>query len=328
MTRSRAALLAGAALLVGSTGFVLATRGPEPPSPTPPGAFSFAAMGDSPYYFFEDLQYRVVLQDLAQHDLALVLHVGDLFWTRCTDERYRRSLEEFRRLPHPVIYTPGDNEWTDCWQHSLDFPPERQLARIREIFFADPTSSLGGRPIPLAHQEGEFVENARWRHESVVFATFHLVGGGNGSAPFPDRTEAADGEVRRRTEAAAAWLRETFARAREADAPAVVLAFHANPGFAAAPDYPGRLAYEPFFEALEGEAAGFERPVLVIQGDHHDYIVDRPLIHRSTGDTIENVTRLQVPGSYDVGWVRVTVTPGAAEPFAFEPRIVPRWKYW
>ena len=48
----------------------------------------------------------------------------------------------------------------------------------------------------------------------------------------------------------------------------------------------------------------------------------------TTRSRLDNLTRLQVPGSYDVGWVRVTVTPGAAEPFAFELRVVPHWKYW
>ena len=37
---------------------------------------------------------------------------------------------------------------------------------------------------------------------------------------------------------------------------------------------------------------------------------------------------MQVPGSPDVGWVRVVVSLGAAAFFSFEPRLVPRWKYW
>ncbi len=43
---------------------------------------------------------------------------------------------------------------------------------------------------------------------------------------------------------------------------------------------------------------------------------------------LENLTRVQVPGSPLVGWVRVTVTPGADEPFAFESNVVPAWKHW
>jgi hypothetical protein len=70
----------------------------------------------------------------------------------------------------------------------------------------------------------------------------------------------------------------------------------------------------------------FRRPVLAMHGDNHDYIVDRPLSRR--GQRLENFSRLQVPGSPDVGWVRVIVNPGAADPFSFEKHVVPRWKYW
>ena len=329
----RRLLIVLAAVVLGLAAWITATRGPQPPTPNLPGTFSFAALGDAPYYFFEDLQYRVVLQDIEAHPLSLVVHIGDLFWTSCTSERYRWSLDEFNGLPHPLIYTPGDNEWTDCWAHSGDFTPLDRLAKIREIFFDDPSSSLGGRRIPLEHQGGrdpfaEYVENARWVHEGIVFATFHLVGSGNGTAPFPARTEADDAESKRRTEAATAWLLDTFAQATSTGARAVVLAFHANPEFEGAVDDPARTAFEPFIETLEEQVALFRLPVLAIHGDWHDYTVDRPLIRRSTGRPLENFTRLQVPGSFDVGWVRVIVTSDAVHPFAFEARVIPRWKYW
>lgn len=309
------------------------TRGPQPATPDPPGTFSFAALGDSPYNRFEDVRYRTVLEDLEAHDLSHVLHVGDLFWTPCTDGRYRRTLDEFNALRHPVIYTPGDNEWTDCWQHGDGALPLDRLAEIRRVFFAEPARSLGGRAISLEHQGGdrefgEHVENARWTHDGVVFATIHLVGSRNALYDFPGRSEADDAEAMRRTAAAAAWVRETFAAARDAGAPAVVVAFHGNPGFGDEVDDPYREAFEPALGTLAEEAEAFGRPVLVVQGDWHDYTVDHPVMSRSTGEPLGNVTRLQVPGSPHVGWVRVTVDPDAPEPFAFEPRVVPRWALW
>ncbi|HEY9420926.1 MAG TPA: metallophosphoesterase family protein, partial [Thermoanaerobaculia bacterium] len=200
------------AILLALAVVLLATRGPGEPSPNPPGTFSFAALGDAPYFVWEDLRYRLVLQDLDAHDLQWVLHVGDLFWGPCTDRLYRRSLDWFNGLRHPVIYTPGDNEWVDCWDPgSGGFAPLGRLNRIRQIFFAHPTRSLGGNPLPLVSQGPEFVENARWTHQGIVFATVHVVGSENGMEPFPARTPADDAAARRRTEASAAWLRETFA---------------------------------------------------------------------------------------------------------------------
>jgi hypothetical protein len=322
-------LLIAALLVAASVAAVIgSTRGPPPPSASPAGTFSFAALGDSPYSWYEDLQYRVVLEDLASHDLSFVVHVGDILDSPCTDERYRRTLDEFNALPHPVVYTPGDNEWADCWS-SGDFAPLDRLARIREMFFDDADRSLGGRQIALERQSaqaefGEFPENARWEHRGVVFATLHLVGSWNGTA---SRMESSELEAERRLNADVAWLRATFAVARESDAAAVVVAFHANPAFDE-PDAARRDVYDRFIAALEEEVEGVERPVLAIHGDWHEYTVDHPLTSRATNRSLGTLTRLQVPGSYDVGWVRITVRPGAAEPFTFEPRVVPRWKYW
>ena len=92
---------------------------------------------------WEDLQFRLVLKALGAHELRSVVHVGDIFWRPCTDAYYRRSLEWFNGLPHPVIYTPGDNEWFDCWEPgSGRFAPQDRLDRIRKIFFANPARSL------------------------------------------------------------------------------------------------------------------------------------------------------------------------------------------
>jgi hypothetical protein len=311
----------------------LITRGPEAPTPNPPGTFAFAVMGDAPYYEWETLQYKLVLQTLDANDLTWVISVGDIFWRPCTEEMYRRTLEGFTALQHPVIYIPGDNEWTDCWEKgSGGYSPLERLDRIRQIFFANPTSSLGRPALPLVSQGGrepfpEFVENARWVHEGIIFATVDIVGSDNAMKQFPARTEADDAASRRRTEAAAAWVRETFAEASRLNASAVVISFHANAGLEE-PDDPARQNFEPFITAVEEETERFGRAVLLSHGDGHIYTVDHPLVRRTTGRRLENLTRMQVPGSPEVGWVRVTVKPGTENPFAFEPHVVPRWKYW
>lgn len=333
--RLRASRLAVAGIvLVALVVLVVATKGPPAPTANPPGTFSFAALGDAPYYPWEDLRYPLVLEDIDAHDLAWTLQVGDIFWHPCTDENYRRILGWLNGLRHPVIYTPGDNEWFDCWEPgSGEFAPQERLNRIRQIFFEPPTRSLGGRALSLVSQAGrepfsEFVENARWTHEGIVFATVHMIGSGNGRQPFPGRTAADDEASKRRTDAAIAWLRETFAEAKSANASAIVLAFHATMDLEEPIDHPYRQAFEPFITALEEEVERFPKPVLAIHGDGHDYTIDHPLVRRTTGRRLNHFTRVQVPGSPEVGWVRVIVTPGRHTSFAFESRVVPRWKYW
>ena len=287
------------------------TAGPPKPVPAPAGSFSFAALGDAPYYPWEELRFRTTLKDLEQHDLSTVIHVGDIFWRPCSDEHYRRAFERLDRLRHPVVYTPGDNEWTDCWEPgSGAFEPLERLARLRQIFFAGPPE------LPQFERQPVYVENARWEQQGVVFATVHITSSGNGMRRTPEEAAAA----RERLAAAVTWMRETFARA--ANAPAVVLAFHAGIYLERPPGHEWRKPYEPFNIALQEEVARYGRPVLLVHGDDHVYTVEQPV------PRLQNLTRLEVPGSPAVGWVRVVVTPGAASPFAFSPRVVPRWKYW
>lgn len=288
------------AVIVAIIAAFIITGGTPPPKSNPPGAFSFAVLGDAPYYFWEELQFRLVLRAINEHELTEVIHVGDIFWKPCSDAMYRAFRNRFNRVKHPLIYTPGDNEWADCSERQAGgYEPLERLAALRRFFFADPAHSLGSRKIALISQGGAFVENARWQHDGFVFATVHLLA-------------SDDAEAQRRLSAAISWMRTAFAEAKNARA--VVIAYHAGLNRSA--------SYEPFFVALEEEAARFRRPVLIVHGDNHQFIVDRPFARA------RNITRMMVPGSHDVGWVRVIVRPGAASPFAFESHVVPRWKYW
>jgi hypothetical protein len=293
-------------------------RGLGPPTPNPPGSFSFGVMGDAPYSRLEEIQFGLVLRDVDAHELSSVISVGDIFWRPCTDEMYQRARRRFDGLRHPVIYTPGDNEWFDCWEPgSGAYEPQERLARLRQMFYTEPARSLGGRRIELASQP-EFIENVRWTDHSLIFATVHLIGSGNGLSLFPNRTEDDVAAAKKRTAAAVAWLRETLSAARAANAPALVVAMQ---GAIFDEEPKDREPFEPFLSVLREEADRFARPVLIVHGDQHNYTVDRQL-------GLANLMRLEVPGSPDVGWVRVTVTPGAGDIFAFERHVIPRWKYW
>ena len=374
MTRRRWGVVGVVAAFIA---LVLFTKGPPKPTPNRAGAaFSFGAFGDAPYFAWQEVQYPLTLRDIDQNDVAFVIHVGDIFWRPCTDEMYRKSLARFDALRHPVIYTPGDNEWTDCWEKgSGAFRPQERLQRIREIFYPLPRgeelSHDSSSPLPrgegLSHDsssplpEGEglshnsssplprgeglshdsssplpageglgvrglvrqpqFIENARWEHGGVLFATVDIPGSGNGMEPFPGRTPEDDVANRQRTEAAAAWTREAFADAKARGAKAVVIAFQANMDLEKKEGDYQRL-FEPFLSTLIEESKRFGRPVLALHGDGHIYTIDHPF------RDVPNLTRLQVPGSPSVGWVRIFVTPDAPSPWAFEEHVVPRWKYW
>ena len=112
---------------------------------------------------------------------------------------YRERRELIERIRHPVIYTPGDNEWLDCVDIAFrPVDPLERLASLRSTFFAPADRSLGEAPIPLETQSAdadraEFVEHARWLHGGVLFVTLHVVGGANGGRPFRARAAARRG---------------------------------------------------------------------------------------------------------------------------------------
>jgi len=109
--------------------------------------------GDSPYLPWEEVQYPLAVREMDETDLAFVLDVGDIFWRPCSDAHYRKVRARFERSLHPLFYTPGDNEWADCWEPASGaFRPLERLAAIRTIFFGEPRRSFGAKKIDAETQ--------------------------------------------------------------------------------------------------------------------------------------------------------------------------------
>jgi len=302
-------------------------------APLPPGSFAFGVFGDGPYRAWEMGRFQRVLEDANQADLQWFLHVGDILWYPCSNEVFGDRFYRLNQLRHPVIYTPGDNEWADCHEAIAGrYQPLDRLQHLRARFFPNPGTSFGGRAMVVTTQGQDsafsaFVENVRWQFGGFLFATMHMVGSGNASRPFEGRTAADDAEVAARTRAAMAWMEETFRIAQSEGLKGVVLAIHGDPGLE---DYPAEVyaSYTTWVQRLEELVKGFEGQVLLIHGDSHELLTDHPLRDRVTGQPLSNFTRLETYGSPDIGWVRVVVDSVAGRFAAFEPRLVSRWVLW
>ena len=299
----------------------------------PTGDLAFAVLGDAPYYPWEEQRFDHLMEVIGRDSVEMVVHVGDLFWRPCSADKMRERLSTLTSQPHPVVYTPGDNEWADCWGNPEgNYAPLERLDTLRAIFFPEPGRTLGQTSFHVDHQGTqpewfEFVENTRWSRAGVLFATVHLVGSWNARSEFPGRSPADDDASTRRTAAAAAWLRETFQEAADSGAGAVFIITHAFPN----PEtysQAHRDTFEPFLQVLEEEVAAFGAPVVLAHGDDHEYTVDHPLVDRRTGQVLANFTRLQVMGSPDVGWVRIVVSSDGSHKFGFTPRKVAGWRIW
>ena len=264
--------------------------------------FTFAAFGDAPYTDAEEAPFVGVIAAINREPLAFVIHVGDFKngWSPCTDTMFAQRRDWFALIHHPLIYTPGDNEWTDCWRalgrSNGERDPLHRLQQLRRLFFAD-TNSLGQRKIALARQSTDFPEHARWEHGGVLFAALNVPGGDN-NARMPNESVT-------RTKAVNAWIVDTFDIARTQSHSAVVLVMQANPW-----TFGGnaRKHYLAILATIARETQQFTGEVLLIHGDTHQYRIDQPLNDPRGGKPLRNFTRIEVFGSPAVNWVRVQVS--------------------
>lgn len=272
--------------------------------------FTFAAIGDVPYGSTQEL--AELATQVNRQPVAFTIHVGDIKsgGSRCSDEAFMAVRTLFDRFDKPLIYTPGDNEWTDCHRRSCgSYDPLERLEKLRTLFFATP-ESLGRQKLSLQTQgsdarHGRHVENRRWHRGKLSFATLHLVGSNNNWQP----ELASVSEFAAREEANIAWLRETFALARTRNDVAVVLAMQADTFFGKpGPD----SGFTRWLAALTEEVARWNKPVLLIQGDTHLYRVDRPL-KRADGTPLPQLLRVVVPGERDADAVLIDVDDGQPE---------------
>lgn len=294
---------------------------PRPAAPSGAPEFEVAVFGDMPYVNAGDpgfeaglAGYRAVLDTIAARDVRFVVHIGDLTGRTCSDSLFAQRVREFSALPHPLVYTPGDNEWTDCARDGYD--ALERLATVRRLF-APAGRSLGRDPIPLRRQSEDpahaaYPENARWTVGGVVFATLHVVGTNNNRGRDPEPGP----EYMTRNGANLVWLRESFREAERTGAPGIALFMQANPFTAVEPS-----GFTDLLDELQRLALAFGRPVALVHGDTHRFRVDHPLNHPATGRPLTTVTRAETYGNPEQHALRITVDPASPNVFRFEPLL-------
>lgn len=282
--------------------------------------FSFGAFGDTPYFDREVPAVRRLLAEMAQQGVAFVVHVGDIKsgTSVCSDELLRDRRDLLDASPAPLVYTPGDNEWTDCHRSSAGaYDPLERLGRLRTLFF-DSDESLGQRKLRLVRQSDDprfrsYRENARWTAGDVIFVTLNVPGSNNNLG----RSGSMGAEHAERMRANFAWLDQAVMLAREPAVRGLVIFTQADPGFGSGT---GRNdGYAAFRAALRALAADFHKPILFVHGDGHRFLVDRPLRDPRTRAPLGNFTRVEVFGSPTVGWVRIDVQPDGERLFSITP---------
>jgi hypothetical protein len=283
------------------------------------GKLTVAVFGDEPYLeagFAPDAEFRATPAFIdtinADPSVQEVIHVGDIHsgsqpCTRAYDLSIFGLWTVFQK---PLIYTPGDNEWSDCTKKNEepgsdndnvvthpDLPLEN-LALIRQIFFSHPGVTLGQDPMHVISQakaydhhfpaDKQYVENVMWQQGSTVFVTLNIPGGSNNdidpwyaathSTPWNPDQQA---EMDQRTAADVRWLNAAFRKAEDEGANSVVIVGQSDMWDTS--DSPSHQTnYEPIVSAMASDSLDFGKPVLYLNGDSHVYRSDDPLEQGST----------------------------------------------
>ena len=322
--------------------------------------YSIGLWGDLPYSDTQALTgVPNLIADMNSQQLAFTVQDGDfkagngtpgsVTPTTCTDALYLQGLNYLNALKGPAMFTPGDNDWTDCDRPANGgFSSRERLDHERLLFFSTPYS-LGQNPVRQEVQETPLclgvsgpvpcVENRRWNLGGVTYVTLNVQGSCNNLCDTaPDPAEYAARNV-----ANIAWLRAAFAAAKARNSDAIMIIAQADPGWdlsdvTRAPlrdpktlaETDGQLdGYKDYLLALREEVITFRKPVAYVHGDSHYFRVDKPFLD-AQGRRLENFTRVetfgdnQANGNNDVHWLKVNIDANSREVFSYEPQIVNR----
>ena len=227
-------------------------------------AYVIGLWGDLPYSAEQAAVIPNLIADMNSQNLAFTAHDGDLRQgsgsPNCADGSiYTRAALYFGSLHAPAIFTPGDNDWTDCDRKSLGVDGRNSLQELsneRTIFFGTPytlgqtqflqevqatplckgfgsannnsgASSDVTKTQTATYTEVPCVENRRWIVGTVMYATINIQGSCNNLCDdYPDPVEYAA-----RNAAGIQWMKDTFATAVGQNCVAVMFITQADPGF-------------------------------------------------------------------------------------------------
>ena len=302
--------------------------------------FSFALWGDMPYAKANDApKIQALIDDINASNVKFTIFDGDIKdgSSFCDNVEYDNAVVRFNSFKKPMVYVPGDNEWTDC--HRINngrYNNLERLEHIRQTMFSSP-DSFGQKKMKLEHQQG-YVENTRWTRGNVVFVGLNAPGSNNNfvkpgecisskSGRIQADCDADNVEYAARAEANIEFIKESFQKAKDNNSRGLVITMQADPSFDLPETetfnertLPGYEGFTEFLKVLEEETNNFTGEVVLVHGDVHFYKIDKPL--HDQAHLVKNFTRVETFGSPNVHWVKVSVHPESRNLFTFEPMMV------
>jgi len=290
-------------------------------------AFKFVALGDMPYSQPADfVRFERLIKVINSKKNAFSIFVGDTKSgdTPCTNEHVQKMTGYFNSFTSPLIYSIGDNEWTDCHRILAGaYDPLERLEHIRTSQF-NSNNSFGKSKLKLQRQAdvmpifSTYVENSLWIRDNFLFVNVHIPGSNNNLG----RDEESNKEYALRNQANLAWINHAYDLAKEKAYAGIIFAFQADIFYSAETANGSNSGYRETVATFRERSENLPIPILLIHGDSHQLKIDNPLLG-SKKKALENVYRLEVMGADRVQAVEVQVDSRESSPFSFRPILIP-----
>jgi hypothetical protein len=233
----------------------------------------FGVIGHSFMAGGED-KLKEAIGETSEKSLAFVVVTGIKAASEsCADKLYQQRRDLIDDANRPMIVAPAASDWAEC-KNSAGRPNAiERLARLRELFFAEP-QSLGAKKIALTRQSmsprfRSYAENAHWEVGKVLYATLNIPSHNNHYLAAAGRNS----EFEDRLVANRFWLNRLFAIAKSDHAEAIVLfsegdlrPFSEPTGLRALLPRSGNDGYAEPRRLVLGLARKFDGKVLLVDG--------------------------------------------------------------
>ena len=291
-------------------------------------SFKFIALGDMPYSQPADFpRFERLIAAINQQKPDFSIFIGDTKSgsSPCTNTHVEKMTAYFNSFKAPLIYSIGDNEWTDCHRASAGgYDPLERLDHIRSTQF-NTNNSFGKVKLQLQRQAdvmpqySAYVENSMWTKSGFLFVNVHIPGSNNNLG----RDEANNQEYGLRNSANLAWINQAFQLAKDKKYSGIIFAFQADIFYSPDLAISSSSGFKDTIALLQEQSEKLPIPILLIHGDSHQLKIDQPLLNQQK-KLIENVYRLEVMGAEQVQAVEIQVNASKSSPFSFRPLIVPQ----
>ncbi|WP_246128946.1 hypothetical protein [Colwellia demingiae] len=252
-------------------------------------AQTLVVLADTPYSDKEKqmlqgpngLLYRLINET----NPTVVMHLGDFKsgGKSCTDDLLREHKALLAQIyPGKIIYTPGDNDWTDCDRSTLlySFNELERLDFLIKLMFKTPP--LLTNDLPSIMTQHSQIENKLWINDRLAISTLHIVGTSNGRANI-DKSKQDDAikKVDARDKINLTWLKNIEDKAKDFDA--LIIGFQADiyqqsvvdSGSCDNSSLTACDAFSLYRQAFKDLAKRINKPILISHGDTGEFCFEK-----------------------------------------------------